>query len=182
MDDAQLITPDAKLAELTAAYESSPQVRLDRAKAELERLESDPFHANKVLTSHAAQSDVARLKSQIALAEADFAKAAAAELDPVDLAIVGAIPDNWTESGPGAWLRDQVDAVPTLRDAGLRDEVIRQILSDQTVSKIEYDAVANLQKRRMADPEWCKKLLANDHATVRESLLMSAVLASEIAA
>jgi hypothetical protein len=181
MEDSQLATPAEKLAEMQAAYESSPQVRLDRAKAELAQLENDPFHANKVLTSHAAQSDVARLKSQIALAEADFAKAAAAELDPVDLAIVGAIPDGWTESGPGAWLRDMVEAVPVLRDAGLRDAAIRQILSDQRVSQREYNAVTRLQKQRMADPTWCAKLLANDYATVRESLLISAVLAAEIA-
>jgi hypothetical protein len=182
MDETQFATPAEKLAELTAAYEASPQVRLDRAKAELQRLENDPFHANRALTDPAEQMNRTKLRGQIAVAEQDMAKVLANQLDPVDLAIVGAIPDGWTESGPGAWLRDQVDAVPTLRDAGLSDEAIRQVLSDQKVSRREHDAVAKLHKRKMADPAWCARLLANDHETVRESLLMSAVLAAEIAA
>jgi hypothetical protein len=184
MDESapQFLTPEQKLVEMKAQYEASPARVLERAQAELARRQGDPYHENRALTDPSEQANRSKLRSQIAVAEADLAKALVNQLDPTDLALVGALPDGWVETGPGAWLADQVSAVPSLRDAGLRDEAIRQILSDQTVSKIEYDAVEKLHKRRMADPAWCAKLLANDYDTVRESLLMSAVLAAEITA
>ena len=140
-------------------------------------------HQNRRLTDPTARQQEAALAAQKAVAMADLEAAGVTQSDLASWIVAGGdLPEGWVESGQGtsAWVRDQISAVPDLRAAGLRDEVLEQILTDQPVSKIEYDAVAQLHKQRMADPAWCAKLLANDHAVVRESLLMSAVLAAEV--
>jgi len=65
---------DAEMAKLVEEYHNSPEQRLARDRAELARLESDPFHSNARLTSERAQQDVAAIKSRLAVAEAEAAK------------------------------------------------------------------------------------------------------------
>jgi hypothetical protein len=77
-------------------------------------------------------------------------------------------------------LRDQVSAVPDLRDQGLSDEEIRFTLQDQKVSGREWDAAKRQQAQRMANVEWRQKLLAGDFDTRLEFNRLSMILASEI--
>jgi hypothetical protein len=77
-------------------------------------------------------------------------------------------------------LRDQIAAVGPLREAGIPDDVIKQVLTDAPVSRFEHAAVEQLQRERMNTPEWRAKLMAGDFQTKREATLMSIVLASRI--
>jgi hypothetical protein len=180
---AQAAAADTKLAEMKTAYEASPQRRIEVAQAELARLESDPFHANRVLTSVAAQMDVTRLKSQIAVAEADAAAAAAAlaQAHPADLALAGTVPEGYMESGPGAWLRDQAAAVPDLREIGLGDVSIREVLTDHKFTADEHRDAAELKARYLRDPNFVALYLLNSPDEVRQMTVCNAILASEIA-
>jgi hypothetical protein len=61
---------NAKFAELKQAYETSPEMRLQRDREQLERLRSDPYHLNKKLGGSAAARDEEQsLISRIAVAE-----------------------------------------------------------------------------------------------------------------
>jgi hypothetical protein len=66
--------------------------------------------------------------------------------------------------------------IPSLRESGLSDDVIKELLSDRVPTPQEIDAVSRFQKMRHGDQAWVTKYLAGDHEAVRESKLMSMVL------
>jgi exonuclease VII large subunit len=68
--ERQAAEATAQLAQMKADYESSTERQLERDRAELARLESDPDHLNRQLTSEHARRDVAAVKARIAVAEA----------------------------------------------------------------------------------------------------------------
>jgi hypothetical protein len=61
----------------------------------------------------------------------------------------------------------------------VRDEVLRQAIHDDTVTKAEHDAVQQWLKRHMADPAWSKRLLDGDGDARRELFLASVTLSKE---
>jgi hypothetical protein len=58
----------------------------------------------------------------------------------------------------------------------VRDEVLRQAIYDETVSKDEHTSVQQWLKRHMADEAWSKRLLAGDADARRELFLASVTL------
>jgi hypothetical protein len=97
-----------------------------------------------------------------------------------DLALIGHHPDGHVDSGSGATLRDMIAAVPELREAGVSDDVIRQVLEDRPVSRAERALTEQLLRERMGDAEWRQKLMSGDYAVKRENLLMSVILSSRV--
>jgi hypothetical protein len=181
--ETQAAAATAELAAMKQAYETSPAVRADRARAELNRLEGDPYHANRVLTSHAAQTEVSKLKSQIAVAEADLAKAAIELPHEADLALAGVVPAGYMSSGQGstAALRDQVAAVPDLRDRGLADASIREILTDAKFTGDQHKVAAALKERYLRDPAFVALYLQGAPEEMQQMTALNAILSSEIA-
>ena len=173
----------AELARLTAEFKSaSPPAPdplptpADRTKAaearlKLEALKSDPEASRKYLNG-----DVAT-KLQFDELTASIAAGGGGD---ADLALLGIHPDGHIDSGAGATLRDQIASVGPLREAGIPDDVIRQVLTDAPVSRFEYATVEQMQRERMGNAEWRAKLMANDYQTKREATLMSIVLASKV--
>jgi hypothetical protein len=177
------LPPDAAteaLAQMKADFDRQPHVpdpapaqtspeKLAAAHHRLEALKATPDWADKLLKGDAT-----------ARGEFDVLTKTISEGSKADLALLGILPDNYIEvDNAGASLRDQISSIPQLREAGLGDDVIRQVLSDQPVSRAEYRMVQQLQHERMSTREWREKLAAGDFATKRESLLMSVVLASK---
>jgi hypothetical protein len=96
--------------------------------------------------------------------------------DDIDLAMSGDpnLPDS---GGDGKLsLAKVAGAIPDLRDSGLSDGVIRELLSGRQSTPEELTAVKRLQTMRHSDPNWVKAYLSGQFEQVRESRLMSAVL------
>jgi hypothetical protein len=76
--------------------------------------------------------------------------------------------------------RDLASIVDTLRDAGLRDEVVAEALNGGKVTRAEYAAAKALQASRHGDADWRARFLAGNWAEVREQMLLNIVLTNEI--
>jgi hypothetical protein len=66
--------------------------------------------------------------------------------------------------------------IPALRESGLSDDVIKELLSGRESTPQEVDAVKRFKALRHGSPEWVDRFLKGDHDAVRESRLMSIVL------
>jgi hypothetical protein len=71
----------------------------------------------------------------------------------------------------------QMVAAAHLREIGVPDNSIRQLLEGKPVSKAEYAAVAKLKADRMGDAEFVKKWLAGDRQAHIEMTQIGIVLA-----
>ena len=139
------------------------------ARARLTELSKDPNWSQRFLNSDlGARKEFDGLVSQI---EAG---------DDVELAMANLLPLGRVDSGPGAPLREQAAAVPKLREMGINDDTIRQLLSDAPISAKEQQMVKHLHAQRFSDKEWVGKLMANNWDARREFTLMSIVLASTV--
>ena len=173
----------AALARMTGEYINSPAPvpdagpkPEDRAKAaearlKLEALKTDPEWGKRYLAGDVATRQVF---------EELTAAIAAGGAGDADLALIGHHPDGHIDSGHGATLRDMIAAVPELREAGVPDDVIKQVLEDRPVSRTERAMTEQLLRERMGNAEWRQKLMSGDFAVKRENLLMSVILASRV--
>ena len=73
-----------------------------------------------------------------------------------------------------------VAATAHFRDLGIRDEVIRQTLTDYEVTPQEHAVVTKWKADRMRDPEWVEKYLAGHGDHKRDMMLANIVLTSKI--
>jgi hypothetical protein len=163
----------AELARLNQQYRGArasdmPTNVVDTA-VRLEELKADQEFRAKVLRGDAAATQQFRTLTT-ALANGSEA----------DLALAGVQPDGHIDSGPGASLRDQINAVESMRSSGFDEDVIRQVLSDEPVSRTEKIAAQIRLRNRMNSKEWVAKLLEGDPETVRENRLLSVILSSEV--
>jgi hypothetical protein len=144
------------------------------ARARLDHLTSDAAWRDRLM-----QGDIATKKEWTALTET------IAVGDPIDAVMAGVNPAGNTQidfsGGNAASYADQVKAVPELRSAGMGDDVIKQVLSDQPVSRAEYDAVKSWHDGALRDQDFTRRYLAGDREAVRQMTLASVVLSSDIA-
>jgi hypothetical protein len=164
----------AKLAEMHAALHPDPPANPGtpvEASARLAFLTKDPAWREKVLAGDAATRQ-----------EMDSLTKMVAEGDPTDGILAGVVPETMVEfQTPGvASYLEMAAAVPMLRNAGLRDEVIREILTDKKVGRREHEMTRLLQAEKMGDAEWRQRLLSGDFVARRELTLMSTILSATI--
>lgn len=76
--------------------------------------------------------------------------------------------------------RAVAEGVQSLREVGLSDDVVRQVLNDAPVTRTEFEAVKRLNAQRMGDQVWISKLLEGDYEARREFTTMQVVLNSAI--
>ena len=161
------------LAALNAAYHGPRASDTPHSSAEaqlkLNELAHDKQFADQVMSGNiTARETLDRLTEMVASGS------------PADLALAGVMPENHVNANPGASLQDMIAAIPSMREAGISEDAIRQVLEDRPVTRAEYAMTEQLQRERMNDPEWRNRLLAGDHQAKREFTLMSIVLASQI--
>ena len=173
----------AALARMTAELAQAPPTVADpapkpedrtkaaEARLKLDALKTDPEWGRKYLAGDAA--------TRKTFDELTVAIAAGGGGD-ADLALLGHHPDGHIDSGNGATLRDMIAAVPELREAGVPDDVIKQVLEDRPVSGTERAMTEQLPRERMGNAEWRQALMSGDFAAKRENLLMSVILASRV--
>jgi len=71
-----------------------------------------------------------------------------------------------------------MSAAAGLREVGLNDAQIKQVLAGKPVPKAEYDLVKTMRDDRTGNAEWTAKYLKGDHQARREMTLMNAVIAA----
>lgn len=149
---------------------AAPQTPADAAAALAARLEDQKF------VEAVFAGDVT------ARGEWDELVKAKAEADPIGAALDGTLPvGEFTTTTGGELPPGQIlQFVESMRAAGVDDGVIRQVLEGHKVARWEVDAVTRLQKEKMTDQAWVKRLLTGDAVATREFTLMSIVLSSEI--
>jgi hypothetical protein len=99
-----------------------------------------------------------------------------AEGGDLDAMIVAAAGQPDTNVNGELSLRKVAGEIPSLRESGLSDDVIKELLSGRESTPQEVDAVKRFKAMRHGNSDWVKKYLAGDHEAVRESRLMSMVL------
>jgi hypothetical protein len=71
-----------------------------------------------------------------------------------------------------------IRSVESLREAGLSDPQIKQVVSGAQVSRAEYDVVKTMRSDRLGNKDWVTKWLGGDFQAHREMLLMNTVIAN----
>jgi len=165
----QTTEANIRLEQLKKAYAESPEMRIERDNAELQRLQNDLHRANRVISgSAAARAEEEVLAARIRTAETQVA---AARLD-VEL---GHSPAAAVETTIGDQIprRDHADAVASLVEAGVRPGMVETFLrtghgDDPGGRSAEEAAAAEWERRLLADPEKRAKFLAKDPTVMRE--------------
>ena len=76
---------------------------------------------------------------------------------------------------------EMMGAASMLREAGVRDEIVRDVLAGtHAVTKEEYAKVKEFKADKMTDNEWTKRLLAGDSEATRQFHLMNIILTGDI--
>jgi hypothetical protein len=162
--DISALTPEqatVRLNEMTAAFRGPPS---DNPQAQLDRMYADPEKRQKL----EAGDGVTRR-------EFDQLAQAAAKIDPVDSVMSGFLPDV-----PTSEMRLMSEAASWLRDIGIREEVVRETLSNQSTTQEIHDAAVNWKKQHMSDAEFVKKYLNGDLEARRLMTLCAIVLTQPI--
>jgi hypothetical protein len=121
----------------------------------------------------------ARLLAQdpTTLAEFHAVSQLVAQGDPIDIIMSGeaaGLPNSSRDGQPS--LAATAREIPSLRESGLSDGVIKELLEGRESTPQELDAVKRFKTARHSSKEWIDRYLAGEHEAVRESRLMSIVL------
>jgi BMFP domain-containing protein YqiC len=101
---------------------------------------------------------------------------AADDKDPVAALIAGQPAPNEVKVAGATTSREMAVAIAQLREEGISDGQLHQLLTDKPCTPEEIAAVGRLQASLHGTAEWVAKLLAGDAEARREQLLMSMVL------
>jgi hypothetical protein len=137
-----------------------------QAAARLAELRETPEWGAKVLAQDAG-----------ALSEFHALSKLVSQSDPIDIIMSGeaaGLPNTGYDGKPS--LAATAREIPSLRESGLSDDVIKELLSGRESTPQELDAVKRFKAMRHSSKEWVDRYLRNEHEARRESLLMSMVL------
>jgi hypothetical protein len=151
----------------TVVTPATPPATPIEARARLDGLIKDREFGAKLLSGNA---DANREFNDLQL-KADSVEPA----DQAAVAMSGMMPIM-----PDADLRLMANTADMLRALGIRDEVIRETLTDREVTQQEHDVVARWKADRMRDSEWVKKWLSGEGEQARDMMLANIVLTSTI--
>jgi hypothetical protein len=160
MTEAAATPPAAPAASPPAG--PSPQ----EAASKLATLRADPAWGERVLQSEPT-----------ALAESHALSRLASQADAVDLVMSGEaekLPNLGLNGQPS--LAATAREIPALREAGLSDGVIRELLEGRESTAEELSAVRKFQTMRHSDKSWVDRLLKGEYEAAREQRLCSIVL------
>jgi hypothetical protein len=139
------------------------------ATARLDQLKADPAWRDGFLSGSAEQSrQYAELSALAAKGDRDA---------KIELAMAGVMSDApFQDSGH----LQNIAATKMFRELGIRDEVIKQTLTDYEVSQQDHDAVAKWKADRLRDSAWVKAWLSGEGEQARDMMLANIVLTSNI--
>jgi hypothetical protein len=155
-------------AQQQPATPSAPPANATEARARLDTLIADKDFGAKLVKGEAGANREFRDLSELA---------AKGEAERVDVAMAGVMADTpFQDSGH----LQNIAATKMFRELGIRDEVIRETLTDRPVTQQEHDVVAKWKADRMRDSEYVKKWLSGEGEQAREMMLANIVLSSSI--
>jgi hypothetical protein len=175
--DREAAAATAQLAQMKTDYEASPERQLERDRAELSRLESDPDHLNRQLTSEAARRDVAAVRARIAVAEAatPVVRTDAERLGDI-LSGKAEVPLIETTVDGQLTTHATMTAVADLRALGLSDATIHEAVNGGKYAPHVIRWATQLYQEAMSDPTWVSKYLAGDKAARRDLVCMQTIM------
>jgi len=103
-----------------------------------------------------------------------------AAIPVVDLGMAGVKPIGWINTDPGAHLEDLIAAVPDLRERGLGDTAIREVLTDQKFSAQQHADASAWKQRVLKDEFFVRLYVSGDADAMRQMTVANAILASEV--
>jgi len=157
-----------RLQELQRLYRESPEQRIARDRADLQRLQNDPHHVNKIIGgSNAAQNEEATLAARIRTAESAVE---AARLD-VDMGHNPAVGE--TTIGDQIPRRDHAGAIASLVEAGVGPNTVETFLRSghgdaPDGPAAEQKAAKEWEQKLFSDPEMREKFLKKDPEVMRQ--------------
>jgi hypothetical protein len=83
-------------------------------------------------------------------------------------------------SFPNAQGPELTKGVAALREAGLPEPVLEQVVTDRKVTAAEHQMLADWKAAHMKDQEFVRKLLAGDIDANRQMLLANVTLSSQV--
>jgi hypothetical protein len=156
----------ATAAATTTPAAPAPPATPSEAASRLAGLKEDQSWGAKVLAQDPG-----------ALSEFHTLSKLAAQADPIDLIMSGQaanLPNMSLDGKPS--LATTAREIPALREAGISDGAIRELLEGRVPSAEEIDAVGRFRNLRHSSKEWVDRYLKGDAEARRESMLMSMVL------
>jgi hypothetical protein len=164
MAEAPAATPPAAPPATSLAAPATPLSPAEAA-SKLAELRGNAEWGDRVLKSDpGALAEMRSLAKQVA------------EGGDLDAMIVAAADQPDTNVNGELSLRKVAGEIPSLRESGLSDDVIKELLSGRESTPQEVDAVKRFKAMRHGSKEWVDRYLKGDHDAVRESRLMSMVL------
>ena len=149
--DIAALSPDeatAKLADMTAAFRGPPS---QEPQAQLDRFYADPSKRQLLEAGDGATRK-----------EFDELAKAAANADPVEAVMKGALPEVVNSEQ-----RLMADFADHLRSIGVRDEVVREALENKPITQELHNSAKDWRTAHMKDREFVKKYLEGDVEAVK---------------
>jgi hypothetical protein len=143
-----------------AAAPGAPATNAAEAAARLGSLQKTDWTSRLLAGDETARAEFEQLTGLIA------------NEDPVDGVAAGLPADRS--------VREMAEAVPFLREAGLSDDVIRQVFTDQEVTQKEFDLATQWKAQRFRDQEWVKRFLSGEPDAGRQMMAANIILNSAI--
>jgi hypothetical protein len=168
---------DQALARMTVEFRDGPAQRLERDRAQLQRLQDDPFFQDKLASGHeGAKAQLTTVNARIATASEEVAKLHA--VDRIEAAFNGdPAKDLLVDSTVNGEL--PMRALRTVVADGKEKNIPTPIVQEQLLENRNPPLVKAEARRRLeqlsTDPEWQKKIGSNDAATWDEFLKLSLV-------
>jgi hypothetical protein len=171
---------DQQMAELIEQFHSSPEQRLARDRAEIERLQNDPYFMNKRVAGDAgAEAQETALQARIAIAEAEVAKLHgpnriehALTTDPATDPLSDSTDGSASEL-PMRALRSQIEE---FRSLGLTDAGINAAVNGGKETRASIADAKWIYDELMADEMWVAKLTAGNREARKQLALLSIVM------
>jgi hypothetical protein len=167
------------LAIKTAAFRAAntPQPTTDRgaARAELDALGNDPnWRAAFFRGSPAARQQFSELAAKAAGGD-ETAAVLAGDVPAPDIEITG------SAVGGRITTRAMAVEVAALRESGLNDDTIAQVINGTPAGPAEVEMARRFREMRMSDPAWTARYLKGGWAERREMHLISAIISGAAA-
>jgi len=172
-EQAQTETLPADAWGLTAEQATAKLDAMTKQYLEANRPKHDPIAERYQSKGHR----IDRLVSGDPKERAHFEEAlkAKAEADPVEVGMSGDLPEV-----PSSELRQMAVGAGWLRDIGVSEGAIKEMLSGRQAPHEEYEAVKRWKADALRNSEWTKRLLSGDQEAQRQLVLANIVLTNGV--
>jgi hypothetical protein len=156
-----------------SAAAAAPPSPADQATSKLAELQADPAWRSKLIAGNGpAVKEFSELMA---------AKSAEPAGDRISKILDGSVEIPLLElTNGGLTTRKVVDFVAGLREQGIGDAAIRQVLEENGVSQAEHNMAKQVRADRLANVDFTKKWLSGDREAGREMMLLNIIVSAGV--